>query len=595
MQNKPNFFMTMLKGINIVRLIIVNILFFTCLLLILTLLASLSEGDGKEHKIDYGSILEISPSGTLIEAEDDYDWMEAMISKQKVYSHLSKIIIAIKEATVDEKIEALYLNFSHVRSLSWAHLDEIEKALLTFKKSGKPIWSYSSFYGPKEYYLASFADRIGLDPMGEVSLQGFSYETLYFKGMEEKFGIKFQTFHAGRSKGGVEPFSRKNMSDAVKENVGSMLQDMWSTYKQTVAGNIDRSENEIETFAKKPYELLTKYGGNDALMAKNEGFVDEMIEEDKFKHVMLEALSQNTDDELKFASYTDYVKTLNTKEKKDKIGIIYLNGVITNSKNSARNNNTAIASEIEFLFEKACNNDAIRAIVLRVNSGGGEVFASEKMRRCLVKAKECGKPVVVSMGSAAASGAYWISSHASYIFATRFSLTGSIGVFMLLPNIHAFLQDKLGITADGINVLQPDKTSIEPLNADEMQKMALGIDATYKDFIKTVSAGRHIDEQTVLKLAEGKVYSGKQAKELNLIDEIGTFEDAIAKAAELAEIEDFSSMEIRRPLSPLNQTIKTWFENEASLNIAELKLLQELASLQSTTGIYAYTPCSLTW
>ncbi len=592
MEQKPNFFMMMLKGINIARLIIVNILFFTFLFVLLAFLASLSDKDEGKRRVGYGTILEISPTGAIVEEEDDYEWMEAVLSEKKVSSRLSHIILAIKEATVDEKIEALYLDFSRLGSLSSAHLEEIEKALITFKQSGKPIWTYSTSYNVKDYYLASLSDHIGLDPMGEVDLEGFSYNSVYLKGMEEKFGIVFQTFHAGHSKGGVELFSRKDMSPEVKENVGTMLLDMWMTYKSVVSQNIGKSEAEIENFAKKPYELLAKYGGNDALMAKGEGFVSEMAEKEKFKDTMLTSLSQKEGDELEFASYIDYVKNISTKEKKNKVGIIYLTGSITNAKHG-RPSNVALASDIVELFEKALEDDSIRAIVLRVDSGGGEVFASEAMRRAVVKAKENGKPVVVSMGSIAASGAYWISSHASYIFATRLSLTGSIGVFMVLPNVHAFLRDKLGITTDGVNVLGKEKSPIELLSEEEAKKMKLGIDAVYSEFIKTVARGRSLTEEAVLPIAEGKVYSGQQAKKLGLIDEIGTFDDAIKKAAELANIEDFSTVEVKLPLSQINQAMKLLLETDASLGIAELKMLRELASLQNESGIYAYTPITL--
>ncbi len=593
MEHKPSFFIMMLKGINVVRLIIVNILFFTFLFVGLALMASLSEKDDGKHTITYGTILEIAPVGTIVEREDEYEWMEAMFSERRVSSRLSQIILAIKEATVDEKIEALYLDFSYLRSFSSAHLDELEDALITFKQSGKPIWAYSTSYSIKDYYLASFADRIGLDPMGELDLEGFSYESLYFKGMEEKFGFSFQTFHAGNSKGGVETFSRKDMSPQVKENIGSMLVDMWKTYKNKVSHNIGKSETELEIFAKKPYELLAKYGGNDALMAKGEGFVSEMAERGKFKDAMLESLSQKEGDSLEFASYLDYIKNINIKEKNNKIGIIYLNGSITNTKKNGMSNNVAVASNIAHLFEKACKDDSIKAIVLRVNSGGGEVFASELMRRSLVKAKESGKPVVVSMGSVAASGAYWISSHASYIFATHYTITGSIGVFAVLPNFHAFLRDRLGITTDGVNVLQREKTHLEPLSEEEQQKMTLSIDATYDNFIKTVCLGRRMSEDVVLPIAEGKIYSGEQAKKLGLIDEIGTFEEAIQKAAELSNIEDFSVIEVREPLSPINQAMKTLLENDASFNLDELKSWMEFAYLQDENGIYAYTPCRL--
>jgi len=242
------------------------------------------------------------------------------------------------------------------------------------------------------------------------------------------------------------------------------------------------------------------------------------------------------------------------------------------------------------------NND-IKAIVVRVDSGGGEVFASELMRRALRETREkYNKPIVVSMGSVAASGAYWISSSADYIFASPFTITGSIGVLAMLPNFQGLLQEKLGITSDRVSVVEEGYSTFSPLTDVQRAKMQLGIDSTYNLFLETVATGRSMEKTKVASVAEGRVYSGEKAKELGLIDEIGTFKDAIAKAAKLANIEDFSVEEVKEPLSPMNQFMKAMMERGGSYkDIKLLKVVGEFLSLDSDKGIYVYTPQRLMW
>lgn len=597
MEKKQNFLLMLLKGIDIVRLIIVNLFFFTSLFVLLVILVVFSAKTEDTKTIEYGTILEIAPKGVIVEQVDDYEWIEQMFLKESGASRLSDIILAIKEATTDEKIEGLYIDLSSLTGLSSAHLSEFKEALEAFKESKKPIWAHSTSYSLQDYYIASFAQRLGIDPMGEVDLTGFSSESLYFKGMEEKFGVKFQTFQAGECKGGVETFSRKGMSDEVRENLFNMLTDMWATYLKDVSKNIKKNKDDLILFAQKPYELMIKYGGDDAEMAKEEGLVHDIILEEEFRKKMREELS-NEDESLEFASYEDYVKSLKQTEASNKIGIIHLSGAITSSKSNTPNADIASASDLVELFDKAAQDDDVKAIVLRIDSGGGEVFASEVIRRALQEAREkYNKPVVVSMGAVAASGAYWISSSSDYIFATPFTITGSIGVFAVLPNFHSLLEDKLGITSDSVGVLEGENTnSIKPLSESEIKKMSLSIDATYNTFIDTVCDGRSMDEEDLRKIAGGRVYSGLQAKSLSLVDEIGNLQDAINKAAQLADIEDFSIIEIREELNTVNKMMNSILEDEISYkNIQTLKSIYELLSLNSKAGMYVYTPYRLMW
>jgi len=591
MEQKKNFFLRLLHGINIVRLVITNIIFFTFLLFIFIFFSYFSTSTENIPEVSYGTILEIAPEGAIIEESSEYEWVSEFIADAKPSSRLFDIIKAIRSATNDERIEALYLNFSSLEELPLSHLNELEEALKYFKKSGKPIWVYSTSYGLKDYYIASFADYIGLDPLGEVDLKGFSVDTIYFKGMEEKFGLLFQTFQAGDCKGAVESFSRKNMSNEVRENMSNMLFDMWATYCKNVSKNIKKYPEEIESFALSSYDVMLKYNGNEAAMALGEGMVSELVEEGAFRERMQTELSSDSAEELSFLSFNDYIKSIEPIEKENKVAIIYLTGSITSASNSGNSSDVASSFELEELFEMAEEDDSIKAIVLRIDSGGGEVFASERIRRSLKNTiDKTEKPVVVSMGDVAASGAYWISSSASYIFATPFTITGSIGVLAVLPNFHNLMQDKLGITTDSVGVLG-DKSSLEPLSDDEIKKMKLSINATYDLFIDTVSKGRNMSASDILPIAGGRVYSGLQALELGLVDEVGIFQDAIDKAAELAEIDDFSVIEVKPSTSSFNQLMNGFFGQDSSYNaILKDKAIKELMSLQASRAPYVYTP-----
>lgn len=595
MDKKNNFFLSFLHGVNIVRLVITNIVFFTILLLVFVFLAYFSTSSEGIPDVSYGTILEIVPEGAITEESSDYEWVNEFVTDRGSPSRLFDIIKAIRFAANDERIEALYLDFSSLEEFSISHLSELEEALKYFKESKKPIWAYSTSYSKQDYYIASFADYVGLDPLGEVELGGFSVESMYFKGMEEKFGVLFQTFHAGECKGAVESFSRKDMSADVRENIGSMLFDMWGTYCKNVGKNVKKNPQEIESFALQSYDLMLKYNGDGGAMALGEGMVSELVEEETFREHMKTELSSDSAEDLSFLSFSDYVKSIDSTEKKDKVAIIYLTGSITSATDSGYSSDVASSSVLEELFERAGEDESIKAIVLRIDSGGGEVFASERIRRILKKTiDKIEKPVVVSMGDVAASGAYWISSSASYIFASPFTITGSIGVLAVLPNFHSLLQDKLGITTDSVGVLNGRTSSLEPLSEDEIKKVQLSINATYDLFIDTVSRGRDMNAIDVLSIAEGRIYSGLQALELGLVDEIGVFQNAIDKAAELAGMEDFSVTEVRPSSSSFNQWINDIFAHDSFYStIIKDQTVRELLSLQANMVNYVYTPYRL--
>lgn len=596
-EKKQSFFGVLFKGINFIRLVIVNFFFFALLFMFFSVMAGVSSKEQKTKPIVQGSILVIEPEGILSEEEQEFEWIQNTFFEKNLTVLLSDLTEPIKKAAVDRRIEALYMDFSSLRGLSSAHFSELAEALKKFKESGKPIYSYSAGYGLGGYYLASFADKIGLDPLGGISFQGFAVQSLFFKDMYEKLGIRFNVAQAGNFKGAAENFYRDSMSEGVKANLHTLVSDMWASYAEDIAVNKKISVEVINNFANNYHSVLKKYKGDSAEAALKEGLVNELADEYGFRDMMEKEVSDLFKGEISWASYKDYLADgKSSNEGGAKVGVIRLSGAITSSR-SERSANLAVASELVSLLNQAEENPEVKAVVLRVDSGGGEVFASEEIRRALIRVKEEGKPVVVSMGSAAASGAYWISSAADYIFASPYTVTGSIGVLSAVPSIQNFLKDKLGITVDGTHAGHKPLSIFQDFSQEEAESMQLEVNSIYKKFIERVSENRNLSFEEVEKLAGGQVYSGKKALTLKLVDSLGSLNDAIEHAANLANIsEDFSAENITKPLSPMHKMLKAIAEEKISLNsLYELRLFKELSSLNSKKGFYLYAPERFMW
>lgn len=596
-ENNRSFFGILFKGLNFTRLVIINFFFFVLLFMFFSFLAGISVKEKKTQPVLQGSILSVEPVGILSEEESGFDWMQSIFTEKKLTVVLRDLTDSIKKAAVDRRVEALYLDFSSLSGLSSAHFSELSEALKKFKESGKPVYSYSVSYGVGRYYLASFADKLGLDPLGEVSFNGFSIQSLFFKGVYEKLGIRFNVAQAGSFKGAAENFYRDSMSEGVKDNLQTLVSDMWTSYAEDISINRKVDVDVINNFANRYYTVLKKYNGDGAEAALREGLVTDLADSRTFRDTVKAEVSQLFQGEVSWASYKDYIsdgKTSNTS--RSKVGVIRLNGAITSS-SSDRSNSTASAPELVSRFKEAEEDESVKAIVLRVDSGGGEVFASEEIRRAVLRAKEANKPVVVSMGSAAASGAYWISSAADYIFASPYTVTGSIGVLTALPSFQKFLSEKLGITVDGVYAGTAPLSILRDFTEEEQNAVQLEINDIYKKFLEKVSEGRKLPIEEVEKLASGRVYSGKRALSLKLVDKLGSMQDAVEYAAELAGIaDDFSVEYLAKPLSPMQKILKTISDEELSFDsIPELKLLKEISSLNTEKGFYLYAPESFMW
>ena len=595
---KRGFFRSLFRGLNLIRLIIINLIFFILLFLFIAGLYKYNDGAGKQKNtritVYADSLLLINPAGRLTEKPDEFIWRNYLLSETSSDAALlSDITDALHNAAHDRRITAVLLDLSGLYGISTGYFTELKTALLEYKDSNKPLYAFSTRYGLGRYYIASFADHIYLDPMGEVDLSGFSTESLFYGEVERKFGIQWNVAHAGAFKSMAETYSRTEMSSGVRSNNLSVLNDLWHTYLQDIAANRAADANSFETYTVRYNDALRKAKGDSAQAALDAKLITDIgtYEECGVELGVLDEATYNLS-ERDFINYNNYNKSFKKKETDNQIGVIYLAGSITSSDDNATDN--AASATLVDLFDKAADDDAIKAVVLRIDSGGGEVNASEDIRRSLERlSKKIGKPVVVSMGDVAASGAYWIASSADYIFCSPYTITGSIGVFAVSPSIQKAVQKYFGIHVDGVSASGRMPYSIfRNPTEEEKTQAALEVMHTYSVFLDKVAQGRNLPRTTVEELAQGKIYSGRQAKELQLADELGGFADAVNYAATKVGIKETYSLKVLYKEPPVTDEILKMLlaENARFYKTTDLQALHELLGLRSKKGFYVYTP-----
>lgn len=443
---------------------------------------------------------------------------------------LNDILSSIKEAKKDDNIKGIYLDVSYMMT-GLATIEEIRNALLDFKKSGKFIVAYSEVYSQGAYYLASVAHKVYLNPQGVLELKGFSSEIMFFKGALDKLGIEAQIIKVGTFKSAVEPFIFDKMSDANKLQMNALLGSLYQHFTAGIAASRKIPQDSVIAIANglksRSPEDAVKYKLVDALKYK-----DEVLDELKVK------TGTDKKKNLTTISVNDYAKSeKTTSTASDKIAVVYANGEI----NSGEGDENTIGSEgISKALRKARLDDKVKAVVLRVNSPGGSSLASDVIWREVLLTKKV-KPIIVSMGDYAASGGYYIACAADSIFAEPNTITGSIGVFAIIPNMKGFFNDKLGLTFDGIKTGQfADLGNVSrPLAEAEKMILQREVNRTYNDFTKRVSQGRKISQAYVDSIGQGRVWTGEQAIKLKLVDKLGHIQDAINAAAKKAKLKDY--------------------------------------------------------
>ncbi|HAY9119135.1 TPA: signal peptide peptidase SppA [Shigella sonnei] len=535
------FFKWTWRLLNFVREMVLNLFFIFLVLVGVGIWMQVSGGDSKETASRGALLLDIS--GVIVDKPDSSQRF-SKLSRQLLgassdrlqENSLFDIVNTIRQAKDDRNITGIVMDLKNFAGGDQPSMQYIGKALKEFRDSGKPVYAVGENYSQGQYYLASFANKIWLSPQGVVDLHGFATNGLYYKSLLDKLKVSTHVFRVGTYKSAVEPFIRDDMSPAAREADSRWIGELWQNYLNTVAANRQIPAQQVFPGAQGLLEGLTKTGGDTAKYALENKLVDALASSAEIEKALTKEFGwSKTDKNYRAISYYDYaLKT--PADTGDSIGVVFANGAIMDGEETQGNvGGDTTAAQIR----DARLDPKVKAIVLRVNSPGGSVTASEVIRAELAAARAAGKPVVVSMGGMAASGGYWISTPANYIVANPSTLTGSIGIFGVITTVENSL-DSIGVHTDGVSTSPLADVSItRALPPEAQQMMQLSIENGYKRFITLVADARHSTPEQIDKIAQGHVWTGQDAKANGLVDSLGDFDDAVAKAAELAKVKQW--------------------------------------------------------
>ena len=499
-------------------------------------MAGMIASEGMSSPIEKKSVLRITLKGSITERAGEENPLSKLGGETTQQIALDQALQALEKAAKNDKIEGIYME-GGILSAYPAEVQELRQALLKFKKSGKWIIAYADTYSRSAYYLCSVADKVYLNPIGMLDWSGLSSNPMFFTGLMKKLGIKMQVFKVGTYKSAVEPYIAEQMSDANREQVSSYQQSIWNNMLKDVAKSRKTTAEALNSLA----DSLTILSGPEASVKG--GLVDKLCYQDEVKKILKNKAKMEEDESLRFVSISDVALSEELNDKvDDEIAVYYAYGEIKEDITGGFAQESAITSkQMTKDLQELREDDDVKAVVLRVNSPGGSAYASEQIwREVQLLSKE--KPVIVSMGALAASGGYYISCGANKIFAEPTSLTGSIGIFGMIPDATELLTDKLGLSFDVVktNAHSDFGAMGRPLNESECRLMQAYINQGYELFTGRVAQGRNISQDSVKAVAEGRVWTGEQAMKIGLVDKLGNLNDAIAAAAKAAKIEKYS-------------------------------------------------------
>ena len=517
------------------------------------IMAVVSFSEQEEVSINNKSILELKLDYSIPDrtANDPFQYyMDYGSFKPK--AGLNQLLENIQKATDDDRIQGIYLNMTIVPS-GMATLSEIRDALATFKQSGKFIFAYGNVYSQKAYFLASVADRVFLNPEGFIEFKGFHGNVMFIKGLLEKLEIEPQVIRHGKFKSAIEPLILDKMSEANKTQTLTFIQSMWDEALEQIAGNRNLSTDELNRIA----DLLIS---QNAEKAYTNGIVDSLIYMDQFLSLLADKSGIEKVQKKNLVSVEDYDKASvkgYKRRSKNKIAVVYAAGNIVQGEGTE---NAINANSMARAIRNIRQDESIKAVVLRVNSPGGDGLASDIILRELKLCRN-EKPVVVSMGNVAASGGYYIACGADKIVASPTTITGSIGVFGIIPNFTGMLNNKLGITFDGVSTNDnADFVDVtKPMSDFQKDVIHQLIERFYKTFVGHVAEARNMTFEQVDEIAQGRVWAGTDALENGLVDQLGGMDDAISLAAELAGLEDYRSVNYPKQKDPIQQIMDDVF------------------------------------
>ncbi|MBU0663767.1 MAG: signal peptide peptidase SppA [Proteobacteria bacterium] len=575
------FFRWIGKFLSTTRSILGNLLFLLFIVVIFTTFFF-----EKKPPVIKDAALILSLAGNIVEEKQSRDPITELLgeltqSKETTTETLLQDILdAIHHAATDSQIKCILLDLKDLGTVGLDQMQTIGEALNQFKKSGKKVIAAEDYYQQKAYYLASFASEIYLNPMGGVDLHGLSSYPLFFREALEKLQINYHVFRVGTYKSAVEPILRDSMSMEAKEQMRGLLISLWSIFTTDITRQRSLPADAINQYTNNITTKLAASGGSTAQLAMESKLVDSLKTREELREYLEKQTAAAPDQGFSQISLNNYLRTITPSYEQplitpdNTIGVIIAEGMILDGKQPV---GTIGGDTLAASLRKARLDPAIKAVTLRINSGGGSAFASEIIRQEILELKKSAKPLVVSMGSTAASGGYWIAANADEIWASTATITGSIGIFAAFPTFENSLAS-LGIHSDGFGTtpLASGLNVSRPLTPPLEVAVQMILEHGYRQFLALVAKGRRIDMETVKTVAGGRVFHGKEAQQLGLVDKIGTLEDAIKSAAKMAKIESYSAVYIKKPRSLLDE-ILTIFNGQVTATLLRQTISQPLA------------------
>jgi protease-4 len=607
------FFSAIWKGLDGVRKIL------HLMLLLVLFLAFFGVLSDTSSILPRDAALLVQPAGALVDQldGDPYDQAMAELLDGVVAETLVQDVVdALEFARDDDSITAVHLELSSLGGGGLSKLRRIAAAIDDFKTSGKPVVASADFYSQAAFHLATHADEVYMHPDGMVFVRGYGAYRSYYKDVIDTLRVDWNVFRVGTHKSFVEPYTRMDMSPEDRESRSRLVDQFWAMYLQDVETARGLDPGTVDDFVQNMVSHAAANDGDIAIAAREAGLVDELLSRAAIRAVLKEYAGADKDNADNYASiglddYLDQAELLHGDDaKEDNIAVVVAVGTILDGSHSS---GTIGGDSTAAMLRKALSDKSVKAVVLRVDSPGGSAFASEIIAHEIKALQAAGKPVVASMGSVAASGGYWISVVADKVIASPATITGSIGVFGMFPTYQRTL-DAVGISTDGvgstpwIGQLRPDREMSDATK----QLFQLTVNDTYKDFISGVAKNRDMDEESVDEVAQGQVWSGTDALAFGLVDELGTFDDAVAVAAELAELDkdDYGLRLIEKTMSPTEQMILDFLalSSRAGVDVAALvdgpspletfgsqlqKVFAGLTQFNDPKGLYLHCFCEI--
>jgi protease-4 len=566
-----SFFIGSWNVINFTRKFVLNLIFF---IILIAIIIGISNSSGGKIIVPKSSALVLNLSGNLVIEQQYVDPAEKFAAEafgqgtdnpEILVRDLVKVINNAKE---DKRIKTLVLQLGGLGGGGLDKMRLVAEALTDFKTSGKPVYAMGDYYGQNQYYLAAHADKLYLNPMGAMIIEGYGRYRMYYKEGLEKLRASVHVFKVGKFKSAVEPYLRDDMSPEARLANEAWMNELWSQYKSDVA--IARNMD-VSNFDEKLDQLIPKFEsvkGDFAEYALQNGWVDGLRSRNEFREEMVALLGEaDTKEGYDTVNYEKYLSLITPQislpeSAKDKVAIVIAKGTILDGNQKP---GTIGGDSTAALLREARLDDKIKAVVLQVDSGGGSAFASEVIRKEIDLIKAAGKPVVASMATYAASGGYWISASADEIFAEPSTITGSIGIFGMMTTFERTLE-YVGVRTDGVGTTElAGMSPTRGLSPGVKQIIQMNIERGYERFINLVATERGMTAQAVDQIAQGRVWIGTQALELGLVDKLGNLQDAIEAAAGLAKLEDYDTKYIARTLSDKELFWQSFLAGTASI------------------------------